>query len=322
MVIPWCRTASHDDPPGRTLHGSAWTMGSRHRRFGRWKFWPVSGAVAVPTSKGVGWTREVKPWRANNKMTHRESHGKSGFPLGNIVDFLETENMFSIAGPRTSWWSGAKRLVVVSLGAVSTKPCTRRSGTEPQESWRKVCTSDSSFLIHKLILDGTALSQWLQEQTALRQPFNTWRLNYCKFTKTWSGPTMLPIYKPFGRLKRIYIYNTHITYQHLGCLAAQGGKYDLPNELSYCFITILWNGRLGENDLVTFPGRCLQDMSAIKPCRHFYCQHEAVCHSPLEGKVRRLSKKVMECALPLLSSISCFTRQRDCGVALVRDCPC
>lgn len=37
-------------------------------------------------------------------MTHRESHGKSGFPLGNIVDFLETENMFSIAGPRTSWW--------------------------------------------------------------------------------------------------------------------------------------------------------------------------------------------------------------------------
>ena len=36
--------------------------------------------------------------------------------------------------------------------------------------------------------------------------------------------------------------------------------------------------------------------------------------------MRRPSKKVMECALLLLSSISCFVCQRDCGVALVRDC--
>ena len=97
-----------------------------------------------------------------------------------------------------------------------------------------------------MILDGTALSQCLQIYKDLEQG------NYASN-------------KLLGWLNTYYI-STSV----LGCT---GGGYDL-HELRYCFITILGNGQLGKNDLVTFLGICLQDLfTIIKTCRHFYCQH-------------------------------------------------
>ena len=72
-----------------------------------------------------GWMNQG--FEAMKSQYQSETKGTSGFPFGNIVDFLETDNMFT-AGPRTSCW-GANRQV---SHLESTQPFTRRSGTEEQ----------------------------------------------------------------------------------------------------------------------------------------------------------------------------------------------